>query len=40
LIGKVTRQLLVFRPVLGSGCQQDPAQQASAYCHTCHAVER
>jgi len=26
--------------VLGSGCQQDPAQQESHYCHACHAVER
>lgn len=40
LIGKVTRQQFVFHPVQGSGCEQDPAQQASEFCHECHAVER
>jgi hypothetical protein len=40
LIGKATRQQFHFRPVMGSGCQQDPAQQESKYCHECHAVER
>jgi hypothetical protein len=40
LIGKVTRQLFTFRPVKGSGCQQDPDRQESQYCHECHAVER
>ncbi len=40
LIGKANQQRFVFRPVLGSGCQQDPARQESQYCHACHAVER
>jgi len=40
LVGKATRQRFVFRPVMGSGCEQDPQQQASKYCHVCHAVER
>jgi hypothetical protein len=40
LIGKATGQRFVFRPVMGSGCQQDPARQASQYCHECHSVQR
>jgi hypothetical protein len=40
MVGKVTRQLFTFRPVLGSGCAQTGDNQASAYCHQCHAVER
>jgi hypothetical protein len=40
LIGKASKQLFIFRPVLGSGCTQDGQDQSSAYCHTCHAVER
>ncbi len=40
LFGKDTRQRFVFRPVKGSGCQQNPDQQESRYCHACHAVER
>ena len=40
MIGKATFQRFIFRPVLGSGCQQDPTQQESHYCHACHAVER
>jgi hypothetical protein len=40
LIGKVTGERFVFRPVMGSACTQDPAQQASQYCHECHAVKR
>lgn len=40
LVGKVTRQVFSFRPVMGSGCTQDGENQASAYCHTCHAVDR
>ncbi len=40
LFGKATGQRFVFRPVLGSGCQQDPTEQESQYCHACHAVER
>ncbi|HLF90342.1 MAG TPA: hypothetical protein VI451_15450 [Anaerolineales bacterium] len=39
LIGKVTKQRFAFRPVMGTGCQQIPDQQASQYCHQCHAVE-
>jgi hypothetical protein len=39
LIGKVTKQRFAFRPVMGAGCQQLPDQQASQYCHQCHAVE-
>lgn len=26
--------------VMGSACEQDPAQQESRYCHECHAYER
>jgi hypothetical protein len=40
LIGKATYQRFSFNPVMGSGCQQDPARQESQYCHECHAVER
>lgn len=40
LVGKATRQLFIFRPVMGSGCTQSGEDQSSAYCHTCHAVER
>jgi hypothetical protein len=40
LIGKATRQFFTFYPVMGSGCQQDPARQDSPYCHQCHEVER
>ena len=40
LVGKATRQVFTFRPVIGSGCTQDGVDQSSAYCHTCHAVER
>jgi hypothetical protein len=40
LIGKTTGERFVFRPVMGSGCTQDPAEQASQYCHECHAVTR
>ncbi len=40
MVGKVTRQLFTFRPVMGSGCTQNGQDQSSAYCHTCHAVER
>jgi len=39
MVGKVTRQLFHFRPVLGSDCKQDPLKQESLYCHECHAVE-
>jgi hypothetical protein len=40
MVGKATRQLFTFLPVMGSGCQQDPTQQKSQSCHECHAVER
>ncbi|KAF0108115.1 MAG: hypothetical protein FD146_1129 [Anaerolineaceae bacterium] len=40
LVGKATKQVFTFRPVMGSGCTQDGRDQSSAYCHTCHAVER
>ena len=40
MIGKATRQRFTFRPVMGSDCTQTGADQSSAYCHTCHAVER
>ncbi len=40
LVGKATGQVFRFRPVMGSGCTQDPAQQSSAYCHECHSVQR
>ncbi len=40
MIGKATRQKFTFRPVMGSSCTQTGADQSSAYCHECHAVER
>ena len=40
LIGKASGQEFTFRPVMGSGCTQDPAQQGSQYCHECHSVQR
>ena len=40
MVGKANLQLFTFRPVMGSGCQQNPDQQASQYCHACHAVIR
>ena len=40
LIGKATGEHFSFRPVKGSGCTQDPAQQGSQYCHECHSVQR
>ena len=40
LVGKATRQMFTFHPVMGSGCQQDPDQQESHYCHECHAIQR
>ncbi len=40
MIGKATRQYFTFRPVMGSGCTQNGADQRSAYCHQCHAVKR
>jgi hypothetical protein len=40
LVGKVTGERFRFRPVRGSGCTQNPAQQGSQYCHECHSVQR
>ena len=40
LVGKATRQLFTFRPVMGSQCKQKPDQQASQYCHECHSVSK
>lgn len=40
LIGKATGQVFRFKPVLGSGCTQDPTKQTSSYCHECHSVQR
>lgn len=40
LIGKATRQRFSFYPVMGTNCEQNPAEQESQYCHTCHAVGR
>jgi hypothetical protein len=40
LVGKATHQVFVFNPTMGSGCTQDGIDQSSAYCHTCHAVQR
>lgn len=39
LIGKATGQHFTFHPVMGTGCQQNPLEQESRYCHECHAVE-
>jgi hypothetical protein len=40
MVGKATRQYFTFKPVMGSGCTQSGDDQSSAYCHTCHVVER
>jgi hypothetical protein len=40
LIGKATKQVFTFKPVLGSGCLQDPNNQSSTSCHQCHSVQR
>lgn len=40
LIGKATKQYFTFRPVMGTACEQNSAEQESRYCHECHAVER
>ena len=40
LVGKSTGQVFTFKPVMGSGCTQDPDDQGSASCHKCHAVQR
>jgi hypothetical protein len=40
LVGKATGQVFSFNPVLGSACTQNGVDQSSAYCHTCHSVQR
>jgi hypothetical protein len=40
LVGKATGQIFSFNPVMGSGCTQNGIDQSSAYCHTCHSVQR
>ena len=40
MVGKATKQVFTFRPVMGSKCTQTGDDQSSAYCHQCHAVER
>ncbi len=40
LIGKASGEVFKFRPVMGSGCTQNPDQQSSQYCHECHSVQR
>lgn len=40
LFAKATGQRFTFRPVKGTACQQNPDEQASHYCHDCHAVEK
>jgi hypothetical protein len=40
LVGKANAQVFTFRPVMGSGCTQNGIDQSSAYCHTCHSVQR
>jgi hypothetical protein len=40
LVGKATGQVFTFKPVMGSGCLQNPDDQSSASCHQCHSVQR
>ncbi len=40
LFDKATGERYTFRPVMGSGCLQDPSRQDSASCHLCHSVQR
>jgi hypothetical protein len=40
MVGKATGDYFTFRPVMGSACTQTGDDQSSAYCHTCHAVEK
>lgn len=40
LFGKASGQRFLFRPVMGTSCEQKPDEQASRYCHQCHAIER
>ena len=40
LVGKATKQVFTFRPVIGSTCTQNGIDQSSAYCHTCHSAKK
>lgn len=40
MVTKVTGDRYLVPLVQGSGCEQDPEEQESRYCHVCHAVER
>lgn len=40
LYGKASGEYFTFRAVMGTGCEQNPEQQESRYCHVCHAIER
>jgi len=40
LVGKATGQVFTFKPVMGTGCLQDPNNQSSSSCHQCHSVQR
>jgi hypothetical protein len=40
LVGKASGQVFTFKPVMGSGCLQDPNNQSSDSCHQCHSVQR
>ncbi len=40
LVGKATKQVFTFKPVMGSHCTQNGQDQSSAYCHECHSVQR
>lgn len=40
LVGKASGERFTFRPVMGSGCTQNPDEQGSQYCHECHAIRR
>jgi len=40
LTGKASGERYEMPLVMGSGCQQQPDQQESHYCHACHAYDR
>ena len=40
MTGKATQEYFTFKPVKGSSCTQTGEDQSSAYCHSCHAVEK
>jgi hypothetical protein len=40
LFSKASSQRFIFKPVMGSACEQEPDQQESRYCHACHATNR